>query len=74
MAADAQDVIHAFGRPSLPSTITQQPFDYDASDYRRLCRADPKPDPVGVRSYADDLMYVEIHTELCLFLLSTRRQ
>lgn len=69
MMANIQDVIFAFGQPSLPSAITHKPFDYDTSHYERLCRSNAKPDPVDLYSYADDLMYQEIQTELLLFLL-----
>lgn len=69
MTANVQDVICAFGNPSLPSAITQEPFDYDASHYQRLCRFDAKPDPIDLYSYADDLKYQEIQTDLLLFLL-----
>jgi hypothetical protein len=69
MTANVQDVISAFGHPMMPSAITQEPFDYDASHYLRLCRCEGNPDPIDLYSYADDLMYQEIQADLFLFLL-----
>ncbi len=69
MEANVQDLIRELGTPTVPSSITQEPFDYDASHYRRLCRSDKKPDPIDLYSYADDLMYQEIQRDLFLFFL-----
>lgn len=69
MFANIQDLIKELGTPSAPSTITQEPFDYDASHYRRLCRPGKKPDPLDLSSYAHDLMYQDLQSDLFLFLL-----
>lgn len=69
MLANIQDVIRAFGSPSIQSSITQEPFDYDASHYLRLCRPDAKPSPFDLYSYADDLKYQEIQKDLFLFIM-----
>ncbi len=69
MVANIQDVTASFGTPRAPAKITQQPFDYDAGHYRRLCDAGANPDPSDLYSYADDLMYQELQPDLFLFLL-----
>jgi hypothetical protein len=68
MLANVQEVICAFGTPSVPSTITQEPFDYDPSHYQRLCRLDTKPGNSDLCSYALDLMYEKIQRDLFLYL------
>lgn len=69
MLANIQNVIRALGTPSVPSTITQEPFDYDASHYLRLCRPGANASPIDLYSYAYDLLYQETQRDLFLFLL-----
>jgi len=70
MVANVQDVKRAFGNPRPPTTITQEPFDYDSSHYwRLLIRPDAKPAPADLYCYAEDLMYQDIQRDLFLALL-----
>lgn len=69
MVANIQNVVRVFGFPNAPSVITQEPFDDDPSHYHRLCLCRANPDPMDLYSYADDLMYQDIQTDLFRYLL-----
>ena len=69
MLASIQDLIRELGTFSVPSIITQEPFDNDASHYRRLCRSGKNPDPIDLSSYAQDMMYQELQRDLFIFFL-----
>lgn len=69
MRATIEYVITEFGNPSVPSVITQVPFDHDPSHYARLCDPDVKPEGIDLYDYAHDLIYEEIQKDLFLYLL-----
>lgn len=49
----------------IPEQITQEPFDYDASHYRRLCNLrGSHPDASDLVDYALDMQYMELQPDL----------
>lgn len=67
--ASIQDVTRVIKSAGIPKQITQQPFDYDAGHYHRLCNL-KGADPSGfdLLDYALDMRYEEIQPELLRYL------
>ena len=52
-----------------PKQITQKPFDFDSSHYRRLCNlGETEPEGVDLLDYALDMQYMELQPELLRYL------
>ena len=70
MRASLQDVRRVIQSKGVPDRITQEPFDYDPSHYRRLCGVQTaSPDPADLVNYALDMRYMELQPELLRHLI-----
>jgi hypothetical protein len=70
-----RDLRTGLGNPEPPTTIWQEPLDYDPAHLHRLCHIAQQPesispDPRDLHTYAEDLSFVdEIQSDLFVFLL-----
>ena len=70
MTTSLSDVIQVLAQPLPPKQITQQPFDYDPSHYRRLCQLDgAAPNIHDLSRYVDDMQYMPLQPDLLRYLL-----
>lgn len=70
MDTSLSHVVQTLGQRLPPKQISQQPFDYDPSHYRRLCRLDgAAPDTSDLSSYVDDMQYMPLQADLLRYLL-----
>ena len=69
----AEALWHELGRPQIPATIWQAPFDYDPEHLHSLCRCQAEgrtPGPDDLMNYAEDLSFEEeVQPDLFVFLL-----
>jgi hypothetical protein len=67
--ASIQNVTKAIKSTGAPRQITQQPFDYDPSHYRRLCDLGSNPPNASdLCDYALDMKYTELQPDLLRYL------
>lgn len=69
MPADIRNVVGALGNSRPPAELTQPPFHFDETRFRRLCSPGAVPDENDLYYYVIDLNYVEIQADLLAFLL-----
>ena len=70
MTPSLSQVIQVLGQPSPPKQITQQPFDYDSSHYRRLCQVNgAAPTLSDLSCYVDDMRFMPLQPDLLRYLL-----
>ena len=69
----AEELWHELGRPQIPATVWQAPFDYDPEHLHSLCRCQAEgraPAPDDLIDYAEDLSFEEeVQPDLFVFLL-----
>jgi hypothetical protein len=70
MSMSLSDLVQVLGQPQPPKRISQKPFDYDPSHYRRLCQLNgTAPTPADLSRYVDDMQYMPLQPDLLRYLL-----
>jgi len=69
MRASLEDVTNVIRSNGVPSSITQEPFDYDPGPYKRLCMLQgDHPQASDLVNYALDMKYMELQPDLLRYL------
>jgi hypothetical protein len=70
MRASLHKIAKLMRSSRVPKSITQEPFDYDSSHYKRLCNLQgSQPATSDLIDYAFDMTYMEIQPELLRHLM-----